>query len=59
MKFMEDSITYNNIYVKIRSEVKWEMKSLNTNILYLRTFDSVENVLRLQLLNSIRRKYNE
>jgi hypothetical protein len=54
-----DSITYNNIYTKICSDVRSEMKSLKTNINYLRTIDSVENVLRLQLVNSIRRKYNE
>jgi hypothetical protein len=54
-----DSITYNNIYTKICSQVRLEMKSLKTNINYLRTIDSVENVLRLQLVNSIRKKYNE
>jgi hypothetical protein len=58
MKAM-DSITYNNIYRKICSEVRSEMKSLETNINYLRTIDSVENVLRLQLVDSVKRKYNE
>jgi hypothetical protein len=54
-----DSITYNNIYAKICSDVRSEMKSLETNINYLRTIDSVENVLRLQLVDSVKRKYNE
>ena len=55
-----DSLTYNNnIYAKICSQVRWEMRSIDTNIHYSRTFDSVENLLRLQIVDSIRRKYNE
>jgi hypothetical protein len=48
----------NNCW-KISSKVKDKIRhSVNTTVNYLITFDSIENALRLQIRESVNRKYN-
>ena len=52
-------LTYNNnIHIKICSSVTNEVKGIDTEIDYLHQFDSIENILRLQVRESVMRKYN-
>jgi hypothetical protein len=52
-------LTYNDNTWKISSKSKDEIKnSVKTTVNYLLTFDSIENVVRFQIHDSVNRKYN-
>jgi hypothetical protein len=49
----------NNNCWKISSKVKNKIRnSVKTTVNYLITFDSIENILRWQIQESVMRKYN-
>jgi hypothetical protein len=50
---------YNNNTWKISSKVKDEIRnSIKTTVDYIVTFDCIENVVKLQIHNSVNREYN-
>jgi hypothetical protein len=49
----------NNNTWKVSSKVKDEIRnSVKTTVGYIVTFDSIENVVKLQIHNSVNREYN-
>jgi len=52
-------LNYNDNTWKISSKSKDEIKnSVKTTVNYLLAFDSIENVVRFQIHDSVNRKYN-
>ena len=51
------NLIYNNsVCDMISSEVTFEVEPIDTDIEYLRTTDSVENLFRMQLVESVHKK---